>query len=105
MSPALLALVVLLGIGHIVARETGRARLAGVLKPLPIALLAAAALGSDGGGEPWYRRLVGAALIASMAGDVFLLSPQYFVPGLLSFLVAHVLYIVAFAPAANVGAA
>jgi uncharacterized membrane protein YhhN len=40
-----------------------------------------------------------------MAGDVFLLSPRRFVPGLASFLVAHLLYIAAFAPAAQVDAA
>jgi uncharacterized membrane protein YhhN len=105
MSPSILALVVLLGLGHILARANGRARLAGVLKPLPIALLAAVALAADGAGDDPYRRLVGAALIASMAGDIFLLSPRRFVPGLLSFLVAHVLYIAAFAPTADVGTA
>jgi uncharacterized membrane protein YhhN len=33
------------------------------------------------------------ALLASLAGDIFLMSPEYFIPGLASFLVAHVLYI------------
>jgi uncharacterized membrane protein YhhN len=36
------------------------------------------------------------ALIACLAGDVFLMSPEYFVPGLVSFLVGHVLYIFAY---------
>jgi alkylglycerol monooxygenase len=36
------------------------------------------------------------ALIASLAGDVFLMVPGYFIPGLLSFLCAHLAYIVAF---------
>ena len=105
MSLSMLVLVVLLGLGHIVARAQGRARLAGVLKPLPIALLAAVTLRVDAVGETSYRSLVGAALVASMAGDILLLSPQRFVPGLLSFLVAHLLYIAAFAPAASVGIA
>lgn len=100
MSPATLTLVVLLGLGHIVARTRGATRVAAVLKPLPIALLAAVALGADGGGDGSYRSLVGMALLASMAGDVLLLSPQRFVPGLLCFLIAHILYIRAFAPAA-----
>jgi uncharacterized membrane protein YhhN len=99
-----LALVVLLGVGHIVARTLGHVRIAGVLKPLPIALLAAVALGADGVGDTPYRSLVGVALLASMAGDILLLSPQRFVPGLVSFLVAHLVYIAAFAPAAHVGA-
>jgi len=104
MSGWMLALVVLLGVGHIIARTLGETRLAGVLKPLPIALLAVAALRADGAGDASYRMLVGGALVFSMAGDVFLLSAHRFVPGLVSFLVAHVIYIAAFAPAANVGA-
>jgi uncharacterized membrane protein YhhN len=102
MSGATLALVVLLGLGHIVARTLGRTGLAGALKALPVALLAAVTLGGEGGGDESYRRLVGAALVASMAGDLLLLSPRAFVPGLASFLVAHVIYVAAFAPAANV---
>ena len=103
MAPATLWLVVLLGVGHVVARTRGHTRLAGVLKPLPIAILAAVVLGTDGAGDPSYRRLVGVALVASMAGDVFLLSRSRFVPGLLCFLAAHLLYIRAFAPAASLG--
>ena len=102
MPAAILGLVVLLAVGHIVARTQGLAHIAGVLKPLPIALLAALALGASGGEDAAYRHLVGAALIASMAGDVFLLSRSRFVAGLLCFLVAHLLYILAFAPAAGV---
>ena len=100
-----LALVVLLGLGHIVARTLGWTRLAGTLKALPIALLAAVALRGDGDGDASYRTLVGAALVASMAGDLFLLSPRGFVPGLVSFLIGHLLYIAAFLPAANVDGA
>jgi uncharacterized membrane protein YhhN len=36
------------------------------------------------------------ALIACLAGDIFLLSPDYFIPGLVSFLIGHVLYIFAY---------
>jgi uncharacterized membrane protein YhhN len=36
------------------------------------------------------------ALIACLAGDIFLMSPDYFIPGLVSFLIGHVLYIVAY---------
>jgi len=35
-----------------------------------------------------------AALVGSLAGDVFLLFPGYFVPGLVAFLLAHVAYLV-----------
>jgi uncharacterized membrane protein YhhN len=36
------------------------------------------------------------ALIACLCGDVFLMSPEYFIPGLISFLTGHVLYIFAY---------
>jgi uncharacterized membrane protein YhhN len=105
MSGTTLGLVVLLGLGHIVARTLGWTRVAGALKVLPIALLAAVALRAQGAGDASYRTLVGAALLASMAGDIFLLSPRYFVPGLASFLIGHLLYIAAFLPAVSVDTA
>ncbi|HEY0656387.1 MAG TPA: lysoplasmalogenase [Chryseosolibacter sp.] len=33
------------------------------------------------------------ALLACLAGDIFLMDPDYFIPGLVSFLIGHVLYI------------
>src|SRR6478609_3237513 len=36
------------------------------------------------------------AIVLSMAGDVFLLFPNYFIPGLVSFLIAHIFYIFAY---------
>lgn len=36
------------------------------------------------------------ALIACLCGDIFLMSPEYFIPGLISFLTGHVLYIFAY---------
>ena len=104
MSAAMLGLIVLLAVGHIMARTRGLAHVAGVLKPLPIALLATVALATSGEGDASYRSLVGGALLASMAGDILLLSRSRLVPGLLCFLVAHLLYIGAFAPVAVVDA-
>ncbi len=43
-----------------------------------------------------YTKLIILGLIFSLAGDVFLISENGFVRGLLSFLVAHVFYIAAF---------
>ncbi len=44
-----------------------------------------------------YRTLITAGLVASLAGDVFLMLPSdRFIAGLASFLVAHLLYIAAF---------
>jgi uncharacterized membrane protein YhhN len=48
--------------------------------------------------SPRYRALITAGLICSLVGDVFLMLPSdQFIAGLASFLVAHLLYIVAFA--------
>lgn len=65
-----------------------------VLKPLVLVLLVVGALlldPADGGQRTWFV----VALVLSLAGDVFLLpSVDRFVPGLASFLLAHVAYIV-----------
>jgi len=49
-----------------------------------------------GADVPATRRWVRAGLVLSLAGDVFLIWPQGFLPGLVSFLLAHLAYIVAF---------
>jgi uncharacterized membrane protein YhhN len=50
-----------------------------------------------GAEAPAVRRWVRAGLALSLAGDVFLMWPQQgFLPGLVSFLLAHLAYIVAF---------
>lgn len=49
-----------------------------------------------------YRRAVLAGLVLSLVGDVCLMLPgDRFVPGLVAFLLAHVCYIVAFAPGSS----
>jgi uncharacterized membrane protein YhhN len=53
---------------------------------------------------PRRKALVVAGLVASLAGDVALLWPGGFVAGLLSFLVAHLLYIAAFSLTARFAA-
>ncbi len=42
------------------------------------------------------KSLLSAALAASLAGDAFLMFPGFFIPGLVSFLIAHLLYIALF---------
>jgi len=92
---------VVLGAAHLGARRAGRATAALVLKPLPVllALLVAWLSGSflPSPVAEGYRGLIAAGLLVSMAGDLFLALPRdRFIPGLLSFLVAHLLYIAAF---------
>ncbi|WP_083749037.1 lysoplasmalogenase [Pelomonas sp. KK5] len=64
-------------------------------KPLTTILIIVLAW-ARGRDTPLLRRWVIAGLVCSLAGDTFLLWPQYFVPGLLAFLAAHLAYLWAF---------
>jgi len=75
-----------------------------VTKPLTTTLLVCVALAAHPPVSSPYRALVSAGLAFSVAGDVFLMLPgDYFVFGLVCFLVAHVFYATAFALARNSG--
>jgi uncharacterized membrane protein YhhN len=75
-----------------------------VFKPLATVLIIALAAGR-GGDTPVVRRWVLAGLVLSLAGDVALLWPQQgFLPGLVSFLLAHLAYLVAFTRRARLAA-
>ena len=47
-------------------------------------------------GYPRWRVYVIAALVFSWAGDIFLISSDWFIAGLISFLIAHIFYIIAY---------
>lgn len=79
-----------------VAVATDNRRAEYVLKPATMVVLIAAALAMGGPDPAVARWWVVAALVASLLGDVFLMLEDRFVPGLASFLVAHLLYIGAF---------
>lgn len=67
-----------------------------IFKPLTTVLIIAIALTVEGE-RRGYRRLIVAGLCFSLVGDVLLMLPSdQFVGGLLSFLIAHLLYIAAF---------
>lgn len=72
----------------------GDQRLEYVMKPLTMVVLIGAALALDdvdGTARSWFV----AALVLSLAGDVFLMLPSdQFVPGLASFLLGHIAYII-----------
>ncbi len=95
---ALLAAAALCGALAIVSAPwaLGQPGLNVVFKPLAtIALIAFAA--GRGHGAPALRRWILTGLVASLAGDVALLWPQQgFLPGLVSFLLAHLAYLWAF---------
>ena len=73
-----------------------------LFKPLTmvfaIVLVAHSAYKSSAGGlfDSKKRWLLGAALAGSLVGDVFLMVEGYFIPGLVSFLVAHLFYVALF---------
>nr|WP_255591315.1 MULTISPECIES: lysoplasmalogenase family protein [unclassified Acidovorax] len=73
-----------------------------VFKPLTmviaIVLVAASAYQSSDRGRFGSKTLalLGAALAGSLAGDVFLMFEGFFIPGLVSFLVAHLFYVALF---------
>lgn len=68
-------------------------------KPLLLPLLLLVYLSQSYGGnraERKFQLLFTLGLFFSFIGDVFLLSKEYFLPGLASFLLAHLFYIVTF---------
>lgn len=70
-----------------------------LFKPLTTVLILALAATASTPVSRGYQALVCAGLLFSLAGDVFLMLPRdRFVAGLASFLVAHLLYVAAFAP-------
>ena len=79
------------------AESTGTRRNVYIFKPLTILWIIMIALEGHHQVSPVYKYLIIAGLLCSLAGDIFLMLPSdRFIPGLLSFLVAHLFYIAAF---------
>jgi uncharacterized membrane protein YhhN len=96
------ALVFASALACIVSDAAGRRRLVYVFKPLTMLFVLARALGAGAAAGPAYQRAIAAGLVFSLVGDVLLMLPtDHFAAGLASFLVAHLLYIAAFAPGAG----
>lgn len=64
-------------------------------KPLLMITLLLYFISATKGYPPW-RYYVMAALVFSWGGDVFLISSEWFTAGLVSFLIAHIFYIIAY---------
>ncbi|HET7228903.1 MAG TPA: lysoplasmalogenase [Longimicrobium sp.] len=93
---SVLIAIALSAVGAIVATVRGWRRGVYVLKPLTTLLILMLAMHLPAS-VPVYRQLIMAGLVFSLIGDVFLMLPRdHFVAGLVSFLVAHLLYIGAF---------
>lgn len=81
---------------EITAQYLGPRPIVYIFKPLTMLIIIVIAATSRAH-ETNYRNLIVAALCCSLVGDVFLMLPgDRFVPGLLSFLIAHFCYIGAF---------
>ncbi len=96
----LIALLVLFAIACLVGEYLDVRWLVYLAKPAATITLIALALLGPPTVSRRYRGLVVVGLVASLAGDIWLMLPgDRFVPGLASFLVAHLCYIAAFAGA------
>ncbi|MCP4681780.1 MAG: lysoplasmalogenase [Desulfobacterales bacterium] len=68
-----------------------------LFKPLSMVFIIIMAVLLSRGKHTFYSYAIIAGLVFSMAGDIFLMLPSdRFISGLISFLVAHILYILAF---------
>ncbi len=97
MGRSLVGLALLLGAADWVAVARGAKRAEFVLKPLTMVVLIGAAVSLLQGHPAATCAFTLAALVLSLAGDVFLMvRREMFVAGLASFLLAHLAYVVAF---------
>ncbi len=88
--------VLLTGIWSIAANQQGDAGTYQVLKPLTTVLIILIAWFSRNGENKIYNRYIITALCFCLAGDILLLNNNYFLFGLASFLVAHIIFTYAF---------
>ena len=101
------ALTILIFISAVLAISTARSSSSSssgarilhyIFKPLTLALTILLAAQAKHPSSDFYRRAIILGLLFSLAGDIFLMLPRdRFVQGLISFLVAHLFYIAAFA--------
>jgi uncharacterized membrane protein YhhN len=83
---------------HIRAETRGPQRNIYLFKPLTMIWIILIAIQAQNPISAFYQYMIIAGLLCSLVGDIFLMLPaDRFIPGLLSFLVAHLFYIAAFA--------
>lgn len=93
----LLAAALLIGALHLIAGFAGWTRSEFWSKPIPIVLLLLLVAFIDLPVSNLYRILILVGLLSSLAGDIFLELPgNWFIQGLVAFLIAHIFYIVAY---------
>jgi len=96
----LTALAVCSAVVHIRAEYRGPRYRVYVFKPLTMVFILLIAILLRRPGDSLYKYAIIAGLLCSLAGDIFLMLPSdRFIPGLASFLTAHLCYITAFTSA------
>jgi len=99
----LTALALFSAIVHIRAEYRGPRYRVYVFKPLTMLFIILLAILLKRPGDSLYKYAIIAGLLCSFAGDIFLMLPSdKFIPGLVSFLIAHLFYITAFVPRTGV---
>ncbi|MCS6828162.1 MAG: lysoplasmalogenase [Caldilinea sp.] len=94
---ALTAAAVCSGIAYIWAIYAGAPVLRYLFKPLTTVLILLVALTLPEPVSPLYRILIAAGILFCLAGDVFLMLPgDFFLWGLVGFLIAHLFFIAAY---------
>ncbi|MHB1356377.1 MAG: lysoplasmalogenase [Anaerolineae bacterium] len=75
-----------------------------ITKPLTTILIITLGVLKLGTTPDYYRVLIVIGLVFSLLGDILLMLPQSrFIPGLVSFLITHLLYTIAFIPGIDLG--
>jgi uncharacterized membrane protein YhhN len=91
---------------HLRAEYSGQRKLVYLFKPLTTTLLLLLAVLSTSAHGARYQLAIVIGLVCSLIGDIFLMLPRdRFVPGLASFLLAHIAYLVAFTADVPLGTA
>lgn len=92
-----LVLIAILSLGYLLSLKYNNTTCIYILKPTTMLTIIIFAVYNYMYNPTNYVLLIIIALIASLIGDIFLILPNdRFIPGLISFFVAHIIYIVAF---------
>jgi len=100
--PFLSITVLISAIIAIVYRQRENVKMYSIFKPLTTVLIIIIALIIFNKTASAYSALMIVALLFSLIGDVFLISKKYFLPGLSSFLLAHICFTIVFRDVANI---
>ncbi len=97
MSIGILSLAVLISaILAIIFRQKESTTLYSIFKPLTTLLIISIAVLIFYKTDNTYSSIMIVALLFSLIGDIFLITDKYFLPGLASFLIAHICFIIGF---------